>query len=81
MIKNIPVSKIYVPNVRFPENVKYDPSYQKLLNSVREKGVLAVLTVMPYTKNGYWLLDGRYRLAAAIELKHKKIRCSIVNLQ
>lgn len=77
-IVQIPIERLF----SHPENVREDVGdISELTESVRAKGILQNLTVVPSEKvNGYFVVIGNRRLAAAREAGLETLPCVIANM-
>lgn len=64
LVTEVPLSELH-PFVGHPFEVRDDEDMQKLVDSIRENGVLANLTVRRRTEGGYEIISGHRRFHAA----------------
>ena len=64
MVTEVPLSELH-PFVGHPFEVRDDEDMQKLVDSIRENGVLTNLTVRRRTEGGYEIISGHRRFHAA----------------
>ena len=64
LVTEVPLSELY-PFVGHPFEVRDDEDMQKLVDSIRENGVLTNLTVRRRTEGGYEIISGHRRFHAA----------------
>ena len=63
---------------RLAKNYKQSHTYQTILKSIKESGVIEPLVVYPHDSEGnYILLDGHWRYHALQELKQKSVACLV----
>lgn len=64
LVTEVPLSELH-PFVGHPFEVRDDEDMQKLVDSIRENGVLTNLTVRRRTEGGYEIISGHRRFHAA----------------
>ena len=64
LVTEVPLSELH-PFVNHPFEVRDDEDMQKLVDSIKENGVLTNLTVRPRTEGGYEIISGHRRFHAA----------------
>lgn len=64
LVTEVPLSELH-PFVNHPFEVRDDEDMQKLVNSIKENGVLTNLTVRPRAEGGYEIISGHRRFHAA----------------
>ena len=64
LVTEVPLSKLH-PFVNHPFEVRDDEDMQKLVDSIKENGVLTNLTVRPRAEGGYEIISGHRRFHAA----------------
>ena len=64
LVTEVPLSELH-PFVNHPFEVRDDEDMQKLVDSIKENGVLTNLTVRPRAEGGYEIISGHRRFHAA----------------
>ena len=64
LVTEVPLSELH-PFVNHPFEVRDDEDMQKLVDSIKENGVLTKLTVRPRAEGGYEIISGHRRFHAA----------------
>lgn len=64
LVTEVPLSELH-PFVNHPFEVRDDEDMQKLMDSIKENGVLTNLTVRPRAEGGYEIISGHRRFHAA----------------
>ena len=64
LVTEVPLSELH-PFVNHPFEVRDDEDMQKLVDSIKENGVLTNLTVRPRAEGGYEIMSGHRRFHAA----------------
>lgn len=64
LVTEVPLSELH-PFVNHPFEVRNDEDMQKLVDSIKENGVLTNLTVRPRAEGGYEIISGHRRFHAA----------------
>lgn len=64
LVTEVPLSELH-PFVNHPFEVRDDEDMQKLVDSIKENGVLTNLTVRPCAEGGYEIISGHRRFHAA----------------
>lgn len=64
LVTEVPLSELH-PFVNHPFEVRDDEDMQKLVDSIKENGVLTNLTVCPRAEGGYEIISGHRRFHAA----------------
>ena len=64
LVTEVPLSELH-PFVNHPFEVRDDEDMQKLVDSIKENGVLTNLTVRPHAEGGYEIISGHRRFHAA----------------
>ena len=64
LVTVVPLSELH-PFVNHPFEVRDDEDMQKLVDSIKENGVLTNLTVRPRAEGGYEIISGHRRFHAA----------------
>lgn len=64
LVTEVPLSELH-PFVNHPFKVRDDEDMQKLVDSIKENGVLTNLTVRPRAEGGYEIISGHRRFHAA----------------
>ena len=64
LVTEVPLSELH-PFVNHPFEVRDDEDMQKLVDSIKENGVLTNLTVRPRAEGGYEIISGHRRVHAA----------------
>lgn len=64
LVTEVPLSELH-PFVNHPFEVRDDEDMQKLVDSIKESGVLTNLTVRPRAEGGYEIISGHRRFHAA----------------
>lgn len=64
LVTEVPLSELH-PFVNHPFEVRDDEDMQKLVDSIKENGVLTNLTVRPRAEGGYEIISGHRRQHAA----------------
>ena len=64
LVTEVPLSELH-PFVNHPFEVRDDEDMQKLVDSIKENGVLTNLTVRPSAEGGYEIISGHRRFHAA----------------
>ena len=64
LVTEVPLSELH-PFVNHPFEVRDDEDMQKLVDSIKENGVLTNLTVRPRAEGGYEIISGNRRFHAA----------------
>ena len=72
LVTEVPLSELH-PFVNHPFEVRDDEDMQKLVDSIKENGVLTNLTVRPRAEGGYEIISGHRRKRAAALLGYRKI--------
>ena len=67
LVTEVPLSELH-PFVNHPFEVRDDEDMQKLVDSIKENGVLTNLTVRPRAEGGYEIISGHRRCEACREL-------------
>ena len=60
LVTEVPLSELH-PFVNHPFEVRDDEDMQKLVDSIKENGVLTNLTVRPRAEGGYEIISGQQR--------------------
>ena len=79
LVTEVPLSELH-PFVGHPFEVRDDEDMQKLVDSIRENGVLTNLTVRRRAEGGYEIISGHRRFHAAQRagLLRSRCRCGIL---
>ena len=76
LVTEVPLSELH-PFVGHPFEVRDDADMQKLVDSVRENGVLTNLTVRRRTEGGYEIISGHRRFHAAQRAGLDKVKVQV----
>ncbi len=76
----LPIEKIKLSSFQVRKDYKEDQSFQELLLSIKERGVLQPILVRPVEKETYECVAGERRLRACLKLGFKKIPAIIKKL-
>ena len=79
LVTEVPLSELH-PFVNHPFEVRDDEDMQKLVNSIKENGVLTNLTVRPRAEGGYEIISGHRRFHAAQLAGLDKIKVQVRNV-
>lgn len=79
LVTEVPLSELH-PFVNHPFEVRDDEDMQKLVDSIKENGVLTNLTVRPRTEGGYEIISGHRRFHAAQLAGLDKIKVQVRNV-
>lgn len=79
LVTEVPLSKLH-PFVNHPFEVRDDEDMQKLVDSIKENGVLTNLTVRPRAEGGYEIISGHRRFHAAQLAGLDKIKVQVRNV-
>lgn len=79
LVTEVSLSELH-PFVNHPFEVRDDEDMQKLVDSIKENGVLTNLTVRPRAEGGYEIISGHRRFHAAqlAGLDKSKCRCGML---
>ena len=78
LVTEVPLSELH-PFVNHPFEVRDDEDMQKLVDSIKENGVLTNLTVRPRAEGGYEIISGHRRFHAAQLAGLDKIKVQVRN--
>ena len=76
LVTEVPLSELH-PFVNHPFEVRDDEDMQKLVDSIKENGVLTNLTVRPRAEGGYEIISGHRRFHAALLAGLDKIKVQV----
>lgn len=76
LVTEVPLSELH-PFVGHPFDVRDDEDMQKLVDSIRENGVLTNLTVRRRTEGGYEIISGHRRFHAAQRAGLDKVKVQV----
>ena len=76
LVTEVPLSELH-PFVGHPFEVRNDEDMQKLVDSIRENGVLTNLTVRRRTEGGYEIISGHRRFHAAQRAGLDKVKVQV----
>ena len=76
LVTEVPLSELH-PFVNHPFEVRDDEDMQKLVDSIKENGVLTNLTVRPRDEGGYEIISGHRRFHAAQLAGLNKIKVQV----
>lgn len=76
LVTEVPLSELH-PFVGHPFEVRNDADMQKLVDSIRENGVLTNLTVRRRTEGGYEIISGHRRFHAAQRAGLDKVKVQV----
>ena len=79
LVTEVPLSELH-PFVNHPFEVRDDEDMQKLVESIKENGVLTNLTVRPRAEGGYEIISGHRRFHAAQLAGLDKIKVQVRNV-
>lgn len=79
LVTEVPLSELH-PFVNHPFEVRDDEDMQKLVDSIKENGVLTNLTVRPRAEGGYEIISGHRRFHAAQLAGLDKIKVQVRNV-
>ena len=79
LVTEVPLSELR-PFVNHPFEVRDDEDMQKLVDSIKENGVLTNLTVRPRAEGGYEIISGHRRFHAAQLAGLDKIKVQVRNV-
>lgn len=79
LVTVVPLSELH-PFVNHPFEVRDDEDMQKLVDSIKENGVLTNLTVRPRAEGGYEIISGHRRFHAAQLAGLDKIKVQVRNV-
>ena len=79
LVTEVPLSELH-PFVNHPFEVRDDEDMQKLVDSIKENGVLTNLTVRPRAEGGYEIISGHRRFHAAQLAGLNKIKVQVRNV-
>lgn len=79
LVTKVPLSELH-PFVNHPFEVRDDEDMQKLVDSIKENGVLTNLTVRPRAEGGYEIISGHRRFHAAQLAGLDKIKVQVRNV-
>ena len=79
LVTEVPLSELH-PFVNHPFEVRDDEDMQKLVDSIKENGVLSNLTVRPRAEGGYEIISGHRRFHAAQLAGLDKIKVQVRNV-
>ena len=79
LVTEVPLSELH-PFVNHPFEVREDEDMQKLVDSIKENGVLTNLTVRPRAEGGYEIISGHRRFHAAQLAGLDKIKVQVRNV-
>ena len=79
LVTEVPLSELH-PFVNHPFEVRDDEDMQKLVDSIKENGVLTNLTVRPRAEGGYEIISGHWRFHAAQLAGLDKIKVQVRNV-
>ena len=79
LVTEVPLSELH-PFVGHPFEVRDDEDMQKLVDSIKENGVLTNLTVRPRAEGGYEIISGHRRFHAAQLAGLDKIKVQVRNV-
>ena len=79
LVTEVPLSELH-PFVNHPFEVRDDEDMQKLVDSIKENGVLTNLTVRPRAEGGYEIISGHRRFHAALLAGLDKIKVQVRNV-
>ena len=79
LVTEVPLSELH-PFVNHPFEVRDDEDMQKLVDSIKENGVLTNLTVRPRAEGGYEIISGHQRFHAAQLAGLDKIKVQVRNV-
>ena len=79
LVTEVPISELH-PFVNHPFEVRDDEDMQKLVDSIKENGVLTNLTVRPRAEGGYEIISGHRRFHAAQLAGLDKIKVQVRNV-
>lgn len=79
LVTEVPLSELH-PFVNHPFEVRDDEDMQKLVDSIKENGVLTHLTVRPRAEGGYEIISGHRRFHAAQLAGLDKIKVQVRNV-
>ena len=79
LVTEVPLSELH-PFVNPPFEVRDDEDMQKLVDSIKENGVLTNLTVRPRAEGGYEIISGHRRFHAAQLAGLDKIKVQVRNV-
>lgn len=79
LVTEVPLSELH-PFVNHPFEVRDDEDMQKLVDSIKENGVLTNLTVRPRAEGGYEIISGHRRFHAAQLAGLDKIKVKVRNV-
>lgn len=79
LVTEVPLSELH-PFVNHPFEVRDDEDMQKLVDSIKENGVLTNLTVRPRAEGGYEIISGHRRFHAAQLAGVDKIKVQVRNV-
>ena len=79
LVTEVPLSELH-PFVNHPFEVRDDEDMQKLVDSIKENGVLTNLTVPPRAEGGYEIFSGHRRFHAAQLAGLDKIKVQVRNV-
>lgn len=79
LVTEVPLSELH-PFVNHPFEVRDDEDMQKLVDSIKENGVLTNLTVRPRAEGGYEIISGHRRFHTAQLAGLDKIKVQVRNV-
>lgn len=79
LVTEVPLSELH-PFVNHPFEVRDDEDMKKLVDSIKENGVLTNLTVRPRAEGGYEIISGHRRFHAAQLAGLDKIKVQVRNV-
>lgn len=79
LVVEVPLDELH-PFVNHPFEVRDDEDMQKLVDSIKENGVLTNLTVRPRAEGGYEIISGHRRFHAAQLAGLKTIKVQVRNI-
>ena len=79
LVTEVPLSELH-PFVNHPFEVRDDEDMQKLVDSIKENGVLTNMTVRPRAEGGYEIISGHRRFHAAQLAGLDKIKVQVRNV-
>ena len=79
LVVEVPLDELH-PFVNHPFEVRDDEDMQKLVDSIKENGVLTNLTVRPRTEGGYEIISGHRRFHAAQLAGLKAVKVQVRNI-
>ena len=80
LVTEVPLSELH-PFVNHPFEVRDDEDMQKLVDSIKENGVLTNLTVRPRAEGGYEIISGHRRFHAAQLAGLDKIKVQVRDVE